>query len=151
MLEDRSPSGDERVAEPDRGAAVPSQSRTATQSPSVVPDDAQVPALLLQPLLENAIYHGIESQTGGGSIKISGMLEGKQIVFTLSNSLPQNQSQQRHQGNKIAQDNVRERLNALYAHRGKLEISETDDTYQVSLQFPYERPGQVENHEDFDR
>ena len=116
-----------------------------------VPDDAQVPALLLQPLLENAIYHGIESQTGGGCIKIKGMITDKQIEFTLTNSLPEKNSPHRQPGNKIAQDNVRERLSALYAHRGKLDISETDDTYQVSLQFPYEHPNQVEKHEDFDR
>ncbi|MCW8901247.1 MAG: histidine kinase [Gammaproteobacteria bacterium] len=116
-----------------------------------VPNDAQVPALLLQPLLENAIYHGIESQTEGGSIKIKGALNDKQIVFILSNSMPDKNSPQRQHGNQIAQDNVRERLSALYAHRGKLDITETDHTYQVSLQFPYERPDQVEKHEDFDR
>lgn len=54
-----------------------------------VPDNAQVPALLLQPLLENAIYHGIESQTEGGSIKIKGSVTNKQIEFTLTNSLPE--------------------------------------------------------------
>lgn len=116
-----------------------------------VPNDAQVPALLLQPLLENAIYHGIESQTEGGSIKIKGELINKQIQFTLSNSLPEKNSPQRQQGNQLAQDNVRERLNALYGQRGKLDISEGETTYQVSLQFPYERPNQVEDHEDFDR
>ena len=116
-----------------------------------VPDDAQVPALLLQPLLENAVYHGIESHTEGGNIKIKGELVDKQIMFTLSNSLPNNHSKQPHRGNQIAQDNVRERLAALYGNRGKLEINETNGSYQVLLQFPYERPQQVENHEDFDR
>jgi two-component system sensor histidine kinase AlgZ len=116
-----------------------------------VPNDAQVPALLLQPLLENAIYHGIESQTEGGSISIKGQLNNKQIEFLVTNSLPDENSQQRQQGNQLAQDNVRERLTALYAHRGKLDISENDGMYQVSLQFPYERPNQVEDHEDFDR
>ena len=65
--------------------------------------------------------------------------------------MPENNSQQRQHGNQLAQDNVRERLTALYAHRGKLEISGTDHSYQVSLQFPDEHPNQVENHEDFDR
>lgn len=116
-----------------------------------VPNDAQVPALLLQPLLENAIYHGIESQTQGGSIKVKGSLTNKQIEFTLTNSLPEKNAPQRQHGNQIAQDNVRERLTALYAHRGKLEIKEEDGIYQVSLQFPYETPTQVERHEDFDR
>lgn len=116
-----------------------------------VPNDAQVPALLLQPLLENAIYHGIESQTEGGCITIKGQLTNKQIEFTLTNSLPDESMQQRQQGNQLAQENVRERLTALYAHRGTLDITEEDGLYQVSLQFPYERPNQVENHEDFDR
>lgn len=116
-----------------------------------VPNDAQVPALLLQPLLENAIYHGIESQTEGGCIEIKGTLADKQIEFTLTNSLPDINSQRRQHGNQLAQENVRERLSALYAHRGKLDISEKDGRYQVTLQFPYERPNQVEIHEDFDR
>lgn len=116
-----------------------------------VPNDAMVPALLLQPLLENAIYHGIESQTKGGCIKIKGKLIRKQIEFTLTNSLPDKNSKQRQHGNQLAQENVRERLSALYAHRGQLDISEKDGLYQVSLQFPYELPGQAEKHEDFDR
>ena len=116
-----------------------------------VPNDALVPALLLQPLLENAIYHGIESQTKGGCIEIRGRLTNKQIEFTLTNSLPDKNSKQRQHGNQLAQENVRERLTALYAHRGKLDISEKEGMYQVSLQFPYELPNQVEEHEDFDR
>ncbi len=116
-----------------------------------VPNDAQVPALLLQPLLENAIYHGIESQTEGGCIEIKGTLSNKQIEFTLTNSLPDKELQQRQHGNQLAQDNVRERLSALYAHRGKLDISEKEGLYLVSLSFPYELPKQAEEHEDFDR
>lgn len=116
-----------------------------------VPSDAMVPALLLQPLLENAIYHGIESQTEGGSIAIKGRLDNKQIEFTITNSLPDENSQQRQHGNQLAQENVRERLTALYAQRGKFNISEDEGVYQVTLQFPYEQPNQVEKHEDFDR
>ena len=115
------------------------------------PNDAMVPALLLQPLLENAIYHGIESQTEGGVVTIKGKLNNKQIEFTITNSVPDENPQQRQKGNQLAQDNVRERLSALYAQRGKLDISENDGIYQVTLQFPYEQPNQVERHEDFDR
>lgn len=115
------------------------------------PNDAMVPALLLQPILENAIYHGIESQTEGGSITIKGALENKQIEFTISNSLPDKNSLQRQHGNQLAQENVRERLSALYAQRGKFNISENEGMYKVTLQFPYEQPNQVEKHENFDR
>jgi len=116
-----------------------------------IPNDAMVPALLLQPILENAIYHGIESQTEGGFIKIKGRLTNKQIEFTITNSLPDKDAHQRQHGNQLAQENVRERLSALYAQRGKFDISEKEGMYQVTLQFPYEQPNQVEKHEDFDR
>lgn len=105
-----------------------------------VPDDALVPALLLQPLLENAIYHGIESQTQGGAIKISGREKNNQVEFTLSNSLPDKNIQQRQQGNQLAQENVRERLAALYGDRGQLNVSEENNLYQVIVTFPYQRP-----------
>jgi len=108
-----------------------------------IPDDALVPALLLQPLLENAIYHGVESQTKGGSIKIIGNEENKKITFTLTNLLPEKNAQQRQQGNQLAQENVRERLSALYGDNGTLQINEADNLYQVILQFPYERPNQL--------
>lgn len=105
-----------------------------------VPDDALVPALLLQPLLENAIYHGIESQTLGGEITISGREKNNQIEFIVSNSLPDKNIQQRQQGNQLAQENVRERLAALYGDRGQLKVSEENNFYQVIIKFPYERP-----------
>ena len=116
-----------------------------------VPDDAQVPALLLQPLLENAIYHGIESSTEKGCIKISGKQIDKHIEFTLTNSVSDSNMEQRQKGNQIAQDNVRERLNALYGLRGKLDVEEENGMYKVILQFPYESPNEVIKHEDFDR
>lgn len=116
-----------------------------------VPNDAMVPALLLQPILENAIYHGIESQTQGGCIEISGSLKNQQIEFSITNSMPDEKTTQRKNGNQLAQENVRERLSALYAQRGKLDINENDGMYQVTLQFPYEKRNQVENHENFDR
>jgi two-component system sensor histidine kinase AlgZ len=116
-----------------------------------IPKDALVPALLLQPILENAIYHGIESHPEGGCIEISGKLTDKQIEFKLSNTLSDKSTSQRQPGNQLAQNNVRERLTALYGHRGKLDIIEDDGHYQVIVQFPYESPNDVKKHEDFDR
>lgn len=116
-----------------------------------LPDDALVPALILQPLLENAIYHGIELKTDGGCINISGKTIDKQIKFTLTNSITDDDSKQPQHGNQLAQENVRERLHALYGRRGKLEVLEEDNQYQVILQFPYETSSEVEKHENFDR
>ena len=116
-----------------------------------IPNDALVPALLLQPILENAIYYGIESQPQGGCIEITGEFKDKLIKFRLSNSFSNENPVQRQSGNQIAQNNVRERLSALYGHRGKLDVMEEDSHYVVLIQFPYESPDDVKKHEDFDR
>ena len=116
-----------------------------------IPNDALVPALLLQPILENAIYYGIESQAQGGCIEISGEMKDKLIKFRLSNSFSNENPVQRQSGNQIAQNNVRERLSALYGHRGKLDVTEDEGHYVVLIQFPYESPDDVKKHENFDR
>lgn len=102
-----------------------------------VPDDALIPALMLQPLLENAIYHGIESRSDGGTIEIQGNLQSKLIEIRLINPLLQSNSQHQ-QGNKLAQANIRERLAAFYGHHASLETSISDDHYIVTLRLPYE-------------
>ena len=56
--------------------------------------------------------------------------------------MPDENSNQRQHGNQLAQENVRERLSALYAQRGKLDIKEEEGMYQVTLQFPYEQTKQ---------
>lgn len=116
-----------------------------------IPDDALIPALLLQPLLENAIYHGIELNTEGGSIEITGQIDNKLIQIIFTNPLPERHADKRNPGNQLAQKNVRERLSALYGRHGKLEVIENENRYQVVLQFPYESPNDVKKHEDIDR
>lgn len=111
-----------------------------------LPEDAFIPALTLQPLLENAIYHGIESLTEGGVIEINGQLNNKQIEITLKNPLPKNDSITKHQGNQIAQENIRERLQAFFARKADLTISNQDHYYIVCLTFPYD----TRRHEDTD-
>ncbi len=115
-----------------------------------IPDDAMLPPLLLQPLLENAIYHGIESQTEGGSIKIKGELEKGKIIFSLENSISDHGAP--HQsGNQLAQDNIRQRLAALYGAQGQLHVEEEDGHYRVIIRFPYKTAEQVKIDEDSDR
>ena len=101
-----------------------------------IPDDSYVPPLLIQPLLENAIYHGIEPRTEGGTINIQGQLENKVITLSVENPLPLSQDKA-HEGNKIAQDNVRDRLETLFPSQGKMLVVEKDERYSVSLVWPY--------------
>jgi two-component system sensor histidine kinase AlgZ len=110
-----------------------------------VPGDACVPPLLLQPLLENAIYHGIEPAAGGGSIDILGRCNGDELYLCIRN--PRSDDAGLHsEGNRIAQDNIRERLAALYGKHGRLEIQEDRDTYCTEVYWPYHR----DCNEDFD-
>ncbi len=110
-----------------------------------LPADALVPPLLLQPLLENAVYHGIEPRTEGGSIDIEGELVDGEIIIRIRN--PLNPSGQGHtNGNRMALDNIRQRLAALYGKHGRLHIDSDDRHYTTTLRFPYHTA-----HEDSDR
>ena len=101
-----------------------------------IPSDSYIPPLLIQPLLENAIYHGIEPRTEGGTITIRGKRQGKQIVLTIENPLPLVRDEA-NAGNHIAQENIRARLETMFGKRGKMQVTENEDIYSVTLTWPY--------------
>ncbi len=101
-----------------------------------LPMRALVPGLLLQPLLENAIYHGIEPRPTGGTVIVSGALDDDIIGLTVKNPLPE-AGEEAHSGNRIALDNIRERMELLYPGRSSVEASRIGDEYIVRLRFPY--------------
>jgi len=103
-----------------------------------IPPDACLPPLSLQPLLENAIYHGIQPLSKGGTVNIAGFLQNNYITITIKNPLPL--TTYKH-GNYIAQQNIQQRLNFFYDSSAKLTILQSDNTYQVNLHFPYEKFG----------
>jgi two-component system sensor histidine kinase AlgZ len=104
-----------------------------------LPADAYVPRLILQPLLENAIYHGIEPIANGGTIGVDGRLYGNEIYISISNPLSHENNSEQRQGNQIAQDNVRQRLAAIYGEMGKLTVQEGEDDYIITLIVPYQK------------
>lgn len=104
-----------------------------------LPTEASVPRLILQPLLENAIYHGIEPISQGGTIGIDGHVYDRDIYITISNPLPGKQDSEQRKGNQIAQDNVRQRLVAIYGESGKLSVQEGENDYIITLILPYQR------------
>ena len=101
-----------------------------------LPMRALVPGLLMQPLLENAIYHGIEPRPSGGIVTISGVLDGEIIGLTVRNPLPE-AGEAAHAGNRVALDNIRERMDLIYPGRSSVEASRVGDEYIVRLRFPY--------------
>jgi len=106
-----------------------------------VPKDALVPKLSLQPLLENAIYYGIQPLPQGGVIQITGLSDGHDLKIDIENPLPPSDAhvERKGKGNGIALDNLRQRLGVFYDRRGKLETRADMDLYRVSLRIPYER------------
>ena len=104
-----------------------------------LPDDALVPPLCLQPLLENAIYHGIERLPNGGNILIKGQLDQERLIINFINPLPAEDVTDGHRGTKQTQDNIRQRLKTLFEDRGDLIIENTNGLYNVTLTLPYRR------------
>jgi two-component system, LytTR family, sensor histidine kinase AlgZ len=100
-----------------------------------LPRKALVPGLMLQPLLENAIYHGIEPQPGGGTVTVTGELSGKLITIVVRNPVGDFESER--EGNRLALANIRERLGLLYGERGLVKSGRFDTEYIVTLRFPH--------------
>jgi two-component system sensor histidine kinase AlgZ len=87
-----------------------------------VPGDLPIPSLSLQPLLENAIYHGIQARPQGGCIRIEGDYDGRRLRVTISNPLPDGAAAPSG-GNRMALDNIARRLQALYGCRSRPRVA----------------------------
>lgn len=101
-----------------------------------LPQRALIPGLTVQPLLENAIYHGIEPLPDGGTVTIKGAVEGKQIIIEITNPLTRDVNARRHDGNQMALANVRQRLELAFAGKGSLEVDRNDERFLVRLRLP---------------
>ncbi len=96
-----------------------------------------IPALILQPLVENAIYHGVEPLTDGGTVRIEIQSTARELQLTITNPKPLERDPLRS-GNKMAQDNIRQRLQLAYGDQSKMKIRESDEDYSVSFHIPIE-------------
>lgn len=100
-----------------------------------LPKHTLVPSLMVQPLLENAIYHGVERLPEGGTVSIHGASRDGRIELTVSNPvMPAAGS--RPGGHHIALENIRERLELAFPGRSRMDVSEHPDRYDVTLTFP---------------
>jgi len=102
-----------------------------------LPANALIPGLSLQPLVENAVYHGIEPSSAGGVIRISGGCDKNEAWIRVANTFPDGGNQRvREAGNRMAQDNVCQRLNAFFGGGADLRVVDTPAEYTVELRFP---------------
>jgi two-component system sensor histidine kinase AlgZ len=102
-----------------------------------LPTDATLPSLTLQPLLENAIYHGIEKLVDGGVIRCLGNFDGKSLQLSITNPVADSDTKAQRPGLNMAVDNIRQRLKAHFEEEGRLTINRPQGYYQVELSFPY--------------
>ncbi|RYG75285.1 sensor histidine kinase [bacterium] len=102
-----------------------------------LPLDAPIPSLLIQPLLENAIGHGIERLPEGGTVHIEGGSVDDLVRLTVRNPLPLDAGPMpARSGFGLALDNIRERLALRYGSRARVTAGRQGDEYVVELVFP---------------
>ena len=99
------------------------------------PEQAQVPPLFLQPLVENAVYHGVEPGRGRGTIEIQIVRDSDRVRLRLSN--PYHPTHQHRQGNRMALSNIRERLALHFDVEATLSAGAAGDRYEIAIELPY--------------
>jgi two-component system sensor histidine kinase AlgZ len=94
---------------------------------------AKVPALFLQPLVENAVKHGVEPSPTGAQVKVTTQRRGCVVVIKVTNTVPAGQGKP---GNGVAQANVRDRLKLLHDVQAQFRTALIDGLYQVRMEVP---------------
>lgn len=102
-----------------------------------LPMRALIPSLVIQPLLENAIYHGIELLPDGGEVVVSGKRDGDYLLISMSNPVAVG-GQRSTSGNKMAMTNIQQRFELAYEGRATVVVEDGEGRFTVRLRFPYE-------------
>ena len=99
------------------------------------PTDALLPPLVLQPLLENAVYHGVEPGTGTSDVLVRITKRGERVLAQIEN--PYLEAEVQRAGNRMALENIRERLQLFFDAEARIAIKAADGRYRVELEIPY--------------
>ena len=97
-----------------------------------------MPSLVLQPLVENAVYHGISRLPDGGLVTVQVELAGDSVRASVENPVPDDAG--RADGHHMALSNIEQRLHALYGGEGRLQAGRSGGLFRVELQYPAEQP-----------
>ncbi|HSX61433.1 MAG TPA: sensor histidine kinase [Tahibacter sp.] len=103
-----------------------------------LPRDLELPSLLLQPLVENAVYHGIQPLPEGGTVEVAGSVDAAQVEIVVRNPCPP-PSARRGRGNGMALANIRSRLALHYGERASLAADDHGESYECRLRLPLVR------------
>ncbi|MHB8499347.1 MAG: sensor histidine kinase [Candidatus Acidiferrales bacterium] len=93
-----------------------------------------LPPLLLQPLVENAVTHGIANLPDGGLVRLSGRSHNGRLSFAIENTFDPESAPMRKSG--LGLKNVRDRLEARYGKESNMRITAEEGTFRVELSFP---------------
>jgi len=102
-----------------------------------LPMRALIPSLTIQPLLENAIYHGIELLPGGGDVIVVGKRDDRFLEISISNPVAVGEKRAKG-GNQMALANIRQRFELAYGNRATVDVETSDSAYAVKLRFPHD-------------
>nr|WP_298725449.1 sensor histidine kinase [uncultured Steroidobacter sp.] len=102
-----------------------------------LPMRTMVPSLIVQPLLENAVYHGIETLPRGGEVFIVGRRQNDQVHIEVRNPIPAQAGYANREGNRMALENIRQRLELAWPGRASIETEQRDGEFCARLIFPY--------------
>ena len=102
-----------------------------------------VPPLLIQPLVENAIRHGIAPLIEGGTVRIDVHRNGGAMEILLENPIDTSGEVLSQRGAGVGLENVRSRLARLFANQSTVQISRDNGTFQVRLRFPCIESGET--------
>ncbi len=102
-------------------------------------EDAKVPNFILQPLVENAIKHGVSALQGTALLYISAAKEADMLVLTVVNSSPESngESSRPAKGTGVGLANSRQRLANRYGARASLETGPVGDRYRATIRIPF--------------
>jgi signal transduction histidine kinase len=99
---------------------------------------AVVPTFLFQPLVENALQHGIARRAGAGLLRITARREGDELVLSVRDDGPGVATRHARRGHGVGLANTRERLATLYGDRGRLELMDTPEGgAEAVVRIPY--------------
>ena len=101
-----------------------------------LPMQTRIPAIVLQPLLENAIVHGVECMPQGGTIEVTGEMQNRTLRVMIKNPIPADVKNTLHEGHHLAQENIRLRLNTLYDRSDLLQVETDAEEYRVIITLP---------------
>ena len=96
-----------------------------------------VPSLIVQPLLENAVYHGVETLPRGGEVSIVGRRQNDQVHIEVRNPILAQSGYVNREGNRMALENIRQRLELAWPGRARIETEQRDGEFCARLIFPY--------------